>query len=241
MGARAPKTKRVKARAGETPGGDISKGERTRRHLARTAFELFEQRGFERTTLREIAAQAGVSLGLLYRYYSSKDALVIELYDELSHRFVERARTLPAGGWMVRTLRLLRISLEVLAPHREALRAMLPSLTVPPGHPLFIPGDQPSQLRVQERFEEAVAGSSDPPLEARRFGRQLYLVHLGVVLAWLLERSPEQSATQRGFELAERVAPLFSALTATGAVASLMSPVGELVELAVLGKSEEKS
>ena len=124
--------------------------------------------------------------------------------------------------------------------HREALRAMVSSLTVPPGDPLFIPGGQPSQLRVQERFEEAVLGASDAPPEARRMGAQLYLAHLGLVLAWLLDRSAEQRATFDGLALLERWAPLLSPLLATGALAGVARPAGEILELAVLGTRKEE-
>src|ERR1041384_3568729 len=86
------------------------KGERTREHLVRTALELFEKKGFERTTLRDIAARAKGSLGLLYRYYPSKDALVVELYDELSREFERRATKFPDGSWLVRFAAALRLS-----------------------------------------------------------------------------------------------------------------------------------
>jgi AcrR family transcriptional regulator len=222
-------------------GGSVSKGERTRAELLRVAFELFERDGFERTTLRKIAAEARVSLGLLYRYFPSKDALVIELYDELSRRFVEKTASLPPGPWAVRALYLVKVSLEVLAPHREALRAMIPSLTVPPGDPLFIPGGQPSQLRVEERFVAAAIGASDAPPNPRRWGEQLYLAHLGLVLAWLLDRSGGQSATFDALRMLERLAPLLSPLLATGALGGIAMPAGEILERAVLGKNKEEA
>ncbi|HEX6767520.1 MAG TPA: helix-turn-helix domain-containing protein, partial [Polyangiaceae bacterium] len=122
-----------------TPTDPRKKGERTRERLVRSAFALFEKKGFERTTLRDIAARAKVSLGLLYRYYPSKDALVVELYDGLSKEFERRSKKLPQGTWLLRFAAALRLSIDVLAPHRDALRGMLSSLVAPPGHPLFIP------------------------------------------------------------------------------------------------------
>ena len=43
-----------------TPTDPRKKGERTRAHLVKTAFSLFETKGFERTTLRDIATAAGL-------------------------------------------------------------------------------------------------------------------------------------------------------------------------------------
>src|SRR5262245_702462 len=191
-----------------TPADSRKKGERTREHLVRTAFALFEKKGFERTTLRDIAARAKVSLGLLYRYYPSKDALVVELYDGLSKEFERRATALPEGPWLARFVSALRISIDVLGPHREALRGMISSLVVAPGHPLFIPGEQPSHERVRAKFVEVVTGASAPPANAERLGRTLYLAHLGLVLGWLLDRSPAQKATFEALDLLDRWAPL---------------------------------
>ena len=65
----------------------------------RTAMQLIAARGYEATTLRDIAKEAGVSVGLLYRYFPSKQAVVIALYDELSSDY--RA---PGRGHAARTM-----------------------------------------------------------------------------------------------------------------------------------------
>lgn len=223
-----------------TPTDPRKKGERTRAHLVRTALELFEKKGFEKTTLRDIASQADVSLGLLYRYYPSKDALVIELYEELSREF-ERRATFPEGTWLNRYVAALRLSIDVLRPHREALRGMLSSLVVPPGHPLFIPGDQPSHERVRSKFVDVVAGSTTPPPNAERLGRALYLAHLGLVLGFLLDRSPEQKATFDALDLLERSAPLAGPWLDFGVAAGLTDSLSGLLERAVLGTTSEEA
>ena len=215
------------------------KGERTRAHLVRTAFELFERKGFERTTLRDIASRAKVSLGLLYRYYPSKDALVVELYEELSREFERRAQ-FPEGTWLVRYVAALRLSIDVLRPHREALRGMVSSLVVPPGHPLFIPGDQPSHERVRSKFVNVVTGSTAPPPDAERLGRALYLAHLGLVLGFLLDRSPKQKATFEALALLERFAPFAGPWLDFGAVTGMTDTVSGLFERAVLGTTSEE-
>jgi AcrR family transcriptional regulator len=213
----------------------ISKGERTRAHLVDTAFRLFEKRGFERTTLRDIAAKAKVSLGLLYRYFPSKDALVIELYERLSIEFEERSASLPPGPWVTRFLALLGISLELLGPQREALRAMIPALSVAPGHPLFIPGGQPSHRRVEARFIEAVRCATDAPPDPEAFGRRLYLLHLVLVLGFLIDRSDGQQASFEALALLGRWAPLFGPLLGSPLAAGFLEPFGQLLERAALG------
>jgi len=47
-----------------------------RQHIVETAFEVFAERGYEKTTVREIAAKAGMTPGNIYRYLGSKDDIL---------------------------------------------------------------------------------------------------------------------------------------------------------------------
>ncbi|MEK6476016.1 helix-turn-helix domain-containing protein [Catalinimonas sp. 4WD22] len=48
----------------------------TKDHIIATALELFSRNGYEKTSIREIARTANLSLGLMYNYFKSKDALL---------------------------------------------------------------------------------------------------------------------------------------------------------------------
>ncbi|KGO31621.1 hypothetical protein Q757_06105, partial [Oenococcus alcoholitolerans] len=48
--------------------------------ILKAALILFSQRSFYGTTMPEIAKKAGVGAGTIYRYFSSKEALVNELF-----------------------------------------------------------------------------------------------------------------------------------------------------------------
>jgi AcrR family transcriptional regulator len=60
--------------------------------ILEAAARLFETRGYEPTTTHQIAAEAGVSVGALYRYFDDKEAVLKELFVRESSRF--RARIL---------------------------------------------------------------------------------------------------------------------------------------------------
>ena len=53
--------------------------QRRRDQLLEAAEQCFIERGFHRATIQDIASAAGVSLGLLYRYYANKEAVIIAL------------------------------------------------------------------------------------------------------------------------------------------------------------------
>ncbi|HEX8246487.1 MAG TPA: TetR/AcrR family transcriptional regulator [Longimicrobium sp.] len=173
---------------------------------------LFATRGYEETTLRDIAAEAGVSPGLLYRYFPSKRAVVLALYDELSRDFQERARDLPPGRWRDRFSFALETSLDVLRPHRGTLVALVPILVGGRDEGLFAPATAFSRGRVQSVFVDAVTGATDAPrgADAGALGRALDLVHLSVLLFWLLDRSPGQRATAGLAAVIRRVLPSFA-------------------------------
>jgi len=176
------------------------------------AIRLIASRGYEAATLRDVAREAGVSVGLLYRYFPSKRAVVLALYDELSAEYAARAGQMPDGPWRQRFFYALRTSLDVLGPHRTTLAALVPVLVGNAREGLFAPATALSRLRVQNVFAEAVHGATDAPKPelAGAMGRLMYLVHLAVILWWLLDKSPAQRATQALLAAVDRALPIAS-------------------------------
>lgn len=65
-----------------------------RNRILRTAEEVFLQKGFSATTTDEIAEQAGVTKRTLYKYFPSKIALYVGMFDYYLHRLsVEISKT----------------------------------------------------------------------------------------------------------------------------------------------------
>src|SRR5262245_5781602 len=125
-------TQNVKPRKRGRPPGQTAQGIAARERLYATAMQLIAARGYEATTLRDIAKEAGVSVGLLYRYFPGKQAVVLALYDELSSAYAEQAANMPPGRWRDRFAFALKTSLDVLTPHQTALRALTPVLVGDP-------------------------------------------------------------------------------------------------------------
>src|SRR5437588_9057514 len=57
-----------------------AKAEETRERILDAALSLFRQRGFDETTMRDVAAAAGVATGAAYYYFRSKEELVMAFY-----------------------------------------------------------------------------------------------------------------------------------------------------------------
>jgi AcrR family transcriptional regulator len=220
-------TENNKPRRRGRPAGRTAEGEAARTRLYETAIELIGERGYAATTLREVATRAGVSPGLLYRYFPNKRAVVLALYDELSDAFAREAEQLPTGKWRVRFIHALDLSLRVLGSHRVTLRALAPVMVGDLEEGVFAASTAFSRVRVQRVFQRAVVEAADAPAPrlAESLGRLLYLLHLGVILWWLLDRSPRQRATNALIALVARMLP-------SAMLALKLGPVRRFVESA---------
>jgi AcrR family transcriptional regulator len=66
-------------------------GSQTKKLIEETALRLFVEKGVTETTIRDIAAAAGIAEGTLYRHYAGKSELAWELF---ANNFVDLARKL---------------------------------------------------------------------------------------------------------------------------------------------------
>ena len=67
-----------------------------RARVARTAFELFQQKGFDKVTVNDVAAAAGVSRSTFLRYFATKEDAVLAKLDEQGQDLTEALRARPA-------------------------------------------------------------------------------------------------------------------------------------------------
>ncbi|MCC7374487.1 MAG: TetR/AcrR family transcriptional regulator [Verrucomicrobiales bacterium] len=211
-----------------------------RRRLYEAAVTLIGERGYEGATLREVAERVGASPALLYRYFPSKRAVVLALYDELSEAFAREARGMPAGRWRERFVVALELSLRILGPHRVSLRALTPTMVGDAEEGIFAEGTAFSRQRVQAVFETAVAEASDAPspIIAQALGRLLYLGHLGVILWWLLDRSTDQRATKGLIELTRGILPSAALALRLPVLRRFVQSADALFEEALVGKAK---
>jgi AcrR family transcriptional regulator len=230
-------TQNVEPRKRGRPSGQSARGLAARDRLYETAIRMISERGYEATTLREIASEADVSVGLLYRYFPSKQAVIVALYDELSKDFVRETAGMKSGRWRERFLFALDTSLRVLQPHRTTLRALIPILIGDPNDGVFAAGTAFSRLRVQQVFEDAVTGSADAPKPqlAVPLGRLLYLVHLAVLLWWLLDKTAEQRATGALVALTGQLLPSAALALGLPPIPRFVVQMDELIREGLLG------
>jgi AcrR family transcriptional regulator len=68
-----------------------------RAEIAETAFQLFTQRGFDQTTVDDIAAAAGLSRRSFFRYFASKEDAVLGMLNTVGDAIAAELAARPAG------------------------------------------------------------------------------------------------------------------------------------------------
>ena len=69
-----------------------------RAQILDAALVCFAQRGFHQTSMHDISAEAGISVGLIYRYFANKEAVISAMADRHKkeiHDVSDRARQAP--------------------------------------------------------------------------------------------------------------------------------------------------
>lgn len=178
------------------------RAEQTRRRIYEAAMELFREKGFEQTTMRDIAAKAGVALGGAYYYFSSKDAIVLAFYRETQESSNQLVLAALHGPKKLkdRIRCVLDQRLELLRPNRKFCAALVRH--APDGaDPLSPFSDETRLIRegAVEHMRIAVEGSDAkvPPDLRPRLPYLLWLYQMALIMFWLYDRSPNQERTQR--------------------------------------------
>jgi AcrR family transcriptional regulator len=177
------------------------RAEETRRRIYEAAMELFREKGFEETTMRDIAANAGVALGGAYYYFSSKDAIVLAFYREMQESSNQPVLEALAGRKKLneRLRSVLEQRLALLEPNRKFCAALFRHAP-DSADPLSPFSDETRLIRegAIEHMRIAVEGSDTkvPSDVEPRLPYLLWLYQMALIMFWLYDRSPHQQRTR---------------------------------------------
>jgi AcrR family transcriptional regulator len=130
-----------------------------RDEIAGAAWELFGRDGYEATTVEQIARQAGISRRSFFRYYSSKEDVVVGTSDAIADEFLAAVAARPAGEAPLFSIReALRPLLVERVKDAAQIRAIIRQLRESPSL-------RRAMMQRHARMEERLAA-----LLARRTG-----------------------------------------------------------------------
>jgi len=136
--------------------------EKNQTAIEETALRLFTRQGFHGTSIRDIAREAGISLGNIYNYYSTKEALYVSLVRRYRDRMTKmQARLKPLlGRFDAESLReLAQAAREIVYDNPDYWRLMYVDVTEF-GNRHFAH----SFRRLSKNLEKLAAGYSHPPM-----------------------------------------------------------------------------
>ena len=209
------------------------RAEQTRTAITEAALRLFRENGYEATTMRAIAQEAGVSTGNAYYYFGSKEELVQQFYAHTHADHVAACRAIleTETDFATRLRGTLRAMIDVNGPY-HAFAARFFKYAAEPSSPLspFSKESSPARDAAIALFREVVEGSTtriDRELRAQ-LPELLWLYSMGIVLFWVHDASPGCAKT---YQLIDRTVPLADRLIALSRVRLLRGTIREIISI----------
>ena len=211
-----------------------SKSARTRSVIIDAALRLFRERGYDATTMRAIATEAGVSVGNAYYYFASKEQLVQGFYDraQVDH---ERASRPVLDGERDLAARIIGVAdawFATMEPYRPFAGKFFKN-AAEPSSPLspFSTESAPARDAAIDMWRDVLDGSDaripkrlDPHLP-----QLLWLYFMAIVLFWVHDPTERAAATRN---VVHRSAPLLVRAIALTRLPVVRGMLDDLVGLA---------
>ncbi|WP_231515431.1 TetR/AcrR family transcriptional regulator [Herbidospora cretacea] len=198
-----------------------------------TALRLFRERGYDATTMRAIAAEAGVSVGSAYYYFASKEQLIQAYYDQAqsAHEAASREILARERAFAPRLHGVLSAWVRVSEPY-HAFAVKFFKHAAEPDNPLspFSAESAPARDSSVALYREVVEGCADRMDSELRaeLPELLWLLSMGVVLFWVHDTSP---GCERTYRLIDRSVPLVDRLVALSYLPGLRGVTRDFIEV----------
>ncbi|WP_030806530.1 TetR/AcrR family transcriptional regulator [Streptomyces sp. NRRL F-2799] len=190
--------------------GPQSKSEQTRALILETAMRLFQENGYDKTTMRAIAKEAGVSVGNAYYYFAGKEHLIQGFYDRIAaeHQVAARSVLQTETDLEARLAGVLTAWLDIAEPYHEFAVQFFKN-AADPDSPLspFSAESEHAREQAISVHREVLAGSKSKVSPELRdaLPELMWLSQMGLVLYWVFDRTENR---ERSYRLARRGARL---------------------------------
>jgi AcrR family transcriptional regulator len=176
------------------------KGEQTRRQIFASALQLFRERGFDSTTMQEIAKHATVVKSAAYYYFPSKEAIVQTYYETVQseqERLCEEVFA-ETRDLKTRLAAALHSKLDLAKDDRNLLGVVF-RYTGEPEHPLSCLGQGTAEIRrrATQVFRDAMDAERLPGDLRELLPVALWALQMGLLVMFLYDSSENQRRTRR--------------------------------------------
>jgi AcrR family transcriptional regulator len=194
-------SKPAKAPAKLARGRRATKKEATQQRIVQVALRLFEKKGFDATTTKQIAKGARVAEGTVFNYFPTKDDIALHFFEqEVDHAIevVRSDRKLRKAALEEKLFVLIQSQIEFLAPYERFIGTALVSALNPSSRMAFSARSFELRARYLAFVEELITESVDPA-RAHKLSwlapNAFWLFYIGVLLYWLHDTSEGKQST----------------------------------------------
>lgn len=193
---------RAEPRRREQPGRRAQNKEANQSRIVAAALELFQTKGFDATTTKEIARRAGIAEGTVFNYFRTKDDIAMHFFEmEVDHAIatVRENPRLKKAPLEEKLFALIQSQLEYLAPYEKFIGAALvealkPASALGPFSHKSLALHHRYVGFVQELFEESLPKKTLVPISWWA-PNAFWIYYLGALLYWLHDTSPRKQNT----------------------------------------------
>lgn len=187
--------------------------ERRRRRILQAATELFIQRGYRKTSVDEVASQAGVAKGTVYLYFKTKADLMIQAIVEEKKQYLVRVKPVLEAPPRQRLKKYIRLAFGMVQE-----MPLMSKLLSGDREVLLVLDEMDADLRQQalEFQTQFVAEMLDDATEPHRWPREELVDRAKVLLALIYSSGfVTDERVRRGMSV-ERFAGILAAMIADG-------------------------
>ncbi len=172
--------------------GKVTKAEATKARILETALHLFREKGFDQTTMRDIASACDMAVGTAYHHFDSKESIVAAYYELVQAKhtadvleFNQTKHTLKA-----RLEHAFNSKLEIVQNDQKLLGVIM-RYVGDSSHPLSIFGPGTAHLRKagSDAFRKAVEAEPLPDDLRQLVPTAFWALHMGMLLYFLHDTS----------------------------------------------------
>ena len=173
----------------------------TQARIVRAALELFEQKGFEATTTKEIAKRARIAEGTVFNYFATKEDIALHFFElEVDHAIatVRGDRRLRKAPLEEKLFALVQSQIEYLSPYERFIGAAFMQALKPASAVVMSARSWALRARylafVEELIEESLPRRQVAALSWLT-PQAFWLFYVTVLLYWLYDPTEGKQST----------------------------------------------
>ena len=184
----------------------LSKSDQTREKILTVGWSLFQKKGFEQSSMRDIAQTAGVATGAAYYYFKRKEDIVLELYKRVQGECEKQTEQVIAKtkSFEKRFYDVIQLNLKQLSPYRKLMLVLAEnSMNFKNSVSPFSVENTEIRISAVENVRKIIKGSNIKVHSSllNILPTVLWLYEMAIVLLWTYDSSAHQKKTQQFLKL----------------------------------------